>query len=65
MLNVNGVSPTKGNIISGRYPLRRPLYIVIANDAKPEVRKFVDYVLSKKGQRVIASYGMVSLREVK
>jgi phosphate transport system substrate-binding protein len=65
MLKVNGISPTKENIISGRYPLRRPLYIVINKDAKPEVRKFVDYVLSKKGQGLIASYGMVSLPEVK
>lgn len=65
MLKVNGVSPTKGNIISGRYPLRRPLYIVINKDAKPEVRNFVDYALSKKGQGLIASYGTVSLPEVK
>ncbi len=65
MLKVNGASPTKENIISGRYPLRRPLYVVIKKNAKPEVKNFVDYVVSKKGQKLIASYGMVSLSEVK
>lgn len=65
MLKVRGASPTKENIISGKYPLRRPLHLVIDKNASPEVRKFVDYVLSKKGQGLIASYGMVSLSEVK
>ncbi|MHB8882018.1 MAG: substrate-binding domain-containing protein [Thermodesulfovibrionales bacterium] len=65
MLKVNGVSPTKETIISDKYPLRRPLYLVIDKNASPEVKKFVDYVLGRKGQGLIASYGMVSLSEVK
>jgi phosphate transport system substrate-binding protein len=65
MLKVNGMLPTKENIISDRYPLRRPLYIVLKKDARPETRRFLEYVLSKKGQSLIASYGMVSLPEVK
>jgi len=65
MLKVNGVAPTKENIISGKYPYRRPLFIVIKKDAKPETRKFVDFVLSKKGQKLISSYGMPSLADVK
>jgi phosphate transport system substrate-binding protein len=65
MLKVNGVSPTKANIISDKYPLRRPLYIVLKKDARPETKRFLEYVLSKKGQSLISSYGMVSLSEVK
>ncbi len=65
MLKVNGVAPTKENIISGKYPYRRPLFIVIKKNARPEVRKFVDFVLSKKGQKLIASYGMPSLTDLK
>lgn len=65
MLKVNGVAPTKENIISGRYPFRRPLYIVIKKNPGPEVRKFVDFVLSHKGQRLISSYGMPSLIDLK
>jgi ABC-type glycerol-3-phosphate transport system substrate-binding protein len=38
---------------------------VIKKNAKPEVLKFIDFVLSKKGQGLISSYGMPSLADVK
>ncbi|MBI5100277.1 MAG: phosphate ABC transporter substrate-binding protein [Nitrospirae bacterium] len=65
MLKVNGVSPTKVNISTDKYPLRRPLYIVMKKNTRPEARRFLDYVLSKKGQGLISSYGMVSLSEAR
>ncbi|MDA8083513.1 MAG: phosphate ABC transporter substrate-binding protein [Nitrospiraceae bacterium] len=65
MLKVNGVSPTKQNIMTDKYPLRRPLYIVVPKDPQPEVKKFVEYVLGRKGQSLIKSYGMVSLSEAR
>ena len=65
MLKVNGVAPTRENIISGKYPLRRPLFIVLKKTARPEVRRFVDFVVSDKGQRLISSYGMPSLADLK
>lgn len=65
LLMVNGISPTKANIISGRYPFRRPLFLVTKKDPGPELRKFIDFVLSKKGQALISSYGMPSLTDVK
>jgi phosphate transport system substrate-binding protein len=65
MLKVNGVAPTRENIISGKYRYRRPLFIVIKKDANPETRKFVDFVLSNKGQKLISSYGMPSLADIK
>lgn len=65
MLQVNGVAPTRENIISGKYPYRRPLFLVIKKNATPETRQFVDFVLSKKGQKLISSYGMPSLADMK
>jgi len=65
MLKVNGVSPTKTNIINKRYSLKRPLFILIPGAPKPEVRKFVDFVLSKEGQQYISSLGVVSLLNMK
>lgn len=65
MLAVNGVVPSKATIISGKYPFKRYLYLVITKDASPEVRKFVDFALSKKGQKLISSYGMPSLADIK
>jgi phosphate transport system substrate-binding protein len=65
MLRVNGASPTRKSIISGAYPLKRPLYILLPKDPKPEVKKFVAFALSGEGQRFIRTLDVVSLRDVK
>lgn len=66
MLQVDGVAPTKDTIISGKYPLRRPLFLVInKKTASADARKFVDYVLGAKGQAFISSLGIPSLNDVK
>jgi phosphate transport system substrate-binding protein len=65
MLAVNGVMPSKENIITGAYRLKRPLYLVVKKDAKPEVRRFIKFVLSRKGQALISSYGIPSLVDLK
>jgi phosphate transport system substrate-binding protein len=64
MLKVNGVAPTAKNIVGGKYALKRPLYILISAHPMPEVRRFVDFVLSKAGQQFIRSQGDVSLRDL-
>ena len=65
MFKVNGVYPTNKNIISKTYSLKRPLYILIPKNPKPEVKKFLDFVLSKEGQQFIRAQGVVSLLDVK
>lgn len=65
MLKVNGVAPTKENILSGKYPYRRPLFLVVKRQARPETRRFVEFVLGKPGQALISSYGMPALTDVK
>jgi ABC-type phosphate transport system substrate-binding protein len=62
---VNGVMPTKESIIAHTYPLRRPLFLVVKKDARPEVRKFIEFVLSKKGQKFISNHGIPSLVDIK
>jgi phosphate transport system substrate-binding protein len=65
MLALDGVPPTKQSIAAGKYPFARPLYLVVPRDAKPEVRAFIGFVLSKQGQELISSYGIVSLAEMR
>ncbi len=62
MLKVDGVTPTQRTITTGKYPLKRPLFLLVPRKDKPEVKKFVDFVLSKEGQSFINSRGVVSLR---
>jgi phosphate transport system substrate-binding protein len=65
LLAVNGVVPTRAAILSGRYPYKRYLYLVSAPDAKPEVKKFIEFALSRQGQNLIASYGTIPLAAMK
>ncbi len=65
MLKLNGTSPNKKNIARGRYPLKRPFFILIPKNPKIETQKFIDFILSKEGQRFISSQGVVSLSDIR
>jgi len=65
ILKVDGVEPTTRTIRNNRYPLKRPLFLMVPQKPKPEVKKFVDFVLSKEGQMFISSRGVVSLLDLK
>jgi phosphate transport system substrate-binding protein len=65
ILKVNGVAPTNKAIIRNRYPLRRPLYLLVPRAAGPAAKRFVDFALSADGQRFIRSLNVISLQDVK
>ena len=63
-LSLDGVAPTKGNIVTGAYPLFRPLYLVVnKNQTSQGAQDFIDFVLSDEGQVIISSLGTVNLLE--
>jgi phosphate transport system substrate-binding protein len=65
MLKVNGISPSKQAIATGRYPFRRPLFLVVPKTPGAETKKFIDFTLSREGQQFISTLGIVPLREAK
>jgi len=65
ILKVSGIAPTNKAIIDNRYPLKRPLFLLMPKNPKPEVKKFVDFTLSKAGQRFIKSLNVISILDVK
>ncbi len=64
VISVNGVMPTKQNILSAKYPLSRPLFIFIdITKGWPEegpVAEFLRFVMSKKGQELVEKAGFVA-----
>jgi phosphate transport system substrate-binding protein len=65
ILKVNGVAPTNAAIIKNKYPLKRPLYLLLPKSPKPETKRFVDFLLSKAGQQFLRSQNVISLLDIK
>jgi phosphate transport system substrate-binding protein len=61
-LTLNGVAPTAEHVRSGRYFLTREFYFVITGEPTPSIKRFLDFVLSPDGDRVILANGAVPLR---
>jgi phosphate transport system substrate-binding protein len=51
--NSEFVSPTIENVISGKYPISRPLLLYTNGQPDGLVKKFVDFALSKEGQEIV------------
>ncbi len=64
-LRLDGVAPSYGNIAQGKYPLFRPLYLVIpkTSGSKSMAEDFVGFASSSEGQKVIKASGTVTLED--
>lgn len=57
------VSPTVENVISGKYPISRPLFLYTNGEAKGLVKKFIDFCFSKEGQGIVAKIDFVPIKK--
>src|SRR4051812_4265217 len=52
---IDGVTPSRDNLNSGKFQVRRPLYLVYdPSKAKPAIKAFVDFVKGPEGQKILA-----------
>lgn len=56
------VDPTIENVVNGKYPISRPLFLYTNGSPQGLVKKFVDFVLSKEGQDIVLKTDFVPLR---
>jgi phosphate transport system substrate-binding protein len=47
------------NIISGKYKLVRPIFLLVKGTLEGETKNFIDYILSDEGQQMIKSKGLL------
>ena len=55
------VNPNIENVISGKYPISRPLYLYTNGEPQGLVKKCVDYTLSKEGQEIVVKTDFVPI----
>jgi phosphate transport system substrate-binding protein len=61
VLRIEGLAPTTESVRSGAYHLSRLLYLFTPERTSPQIRAFLDFVLSPAGQAIIARH-YVALR---
>ena len=61
-IKVEGVEITKETAISGAYPISRPLYIYIKEDAQKLINDLIDFILCDEGQRIVEEVGFLPLK---
>ena len=55
----DAVSPTLDNVVSGSYPISRPLFIYTSGAPKGAVKQFIDFILSAEGQSIVTKVDFV------
>jgi phosphate transport system substrate-binding protein len=52
-----GTEPTAENIAKNVYPITRYLYLYMRNKPTGEMKKYIDWILSSEGQKIISEVG--------
>ncbi len=56
------VAPVIGNVINGKYPISRPLYLYTNGEPAGLVKKCIDFTLSKEGQEIVLKTDFVPIK---
>jgi phosphate transport system substrate-binding protein len=57
MCDLEGVPATEENILSGKYPLPRPMLLLTKGDPDGAVKEFINYMTTEPGQKLMKSKG--------
>jgi phosphate transport system substrate-binding protein len=60
---LDGVAPTRDNVVNGSYLLSRPFLFVARSEPAGGTRRFVDFVLSDEGKKILDNEGLVTTVE--
>jgi phosphate transport system substrate-binding protein len=56
------VLPSEQTVKSGEYPIARPLYFYLNGQSEGILKKFVDFCLSREGQKIVEQTGYVAVQ---
>ena len=59
--NINGIEPTRENVLNNSYPISRYLRFYTSRKPKGNIKLFIDWVTSPKGQRIVEAMGYIPL----
>jgi len=65
VLSFNGIMPTPGALAAGRYPLAKPLYLVITQKTPAAALQFIRFARSAEGRTILANSGALPAADIK
>ena len=60
-VKIDGVEATVENVLAGKYPIVRTLYLITKGEPDELEKAFIDFVLSEEGQKVVEDMGYIRL----
>jgi len=60
-IKMDGVAPSNETVLNGQYKISRNLHMYTNGEATGAVKKFLDFVLSAEGQKIVEEEGFVPL----
>ena len=61
-LKIDGIVPGKDTVLSGKYPVSRPLFMYTNGNPKGAVKGFIEFVTGPEGQQIVDEEGFVALK---
>ena len=61
-VSVNSVMPSKETVLKNKYPITRPLFMYTNGEPAGTIKKFIDFVKSPEGQKIVDEEGFVGLK---
>ncbi len=58
------VTPDAENIVSGKYPLSRPLFVITNGAPTGDTKVLIEFLLSEEGQKLVTKHGYLTLAEL-
>lgn len=60
-LKVDGIEPTKENILNGSYKIQRPLMFIKNSELSENENEFVNYIFSDLGKQIVNENGYIAV----
>jgi len=58
-VEVDGLTASKETVLTGKYPIGRPLFMYTNGATKGLTKQFIDFILSNEGQKLVEEEGFV------
>ena len=60
-INLDGVAPTRANVLAGTYRLVEDYALVYKKELSPGASRFVEFVFSTKGKKILEENGLIAV----